>query len=60
MDTNTVLRFLGWASLTYVWLEANCMFFNAITDAINQHDEQIRLNTIKKSEFKNLKFKKDA
>ena len=27
MNTNTVLRFLGWASLTYLWLEANCMFF---------------------------------
>ena len=26
MNTNTVLRFLGWASLTYMWLEANRLF----------------------------------
>ena len=46
MITNNVLRFLGWASLTYMWLEANCMFFNAIADAINQHNEQIRQKAI--------------
>ena len=42
MNTNNVLRFLGWAFLTYMWLEANYMFFNAIADAINYHNEQIR------------------
>ena len=46
MNTNTVLRFLGWASLTYFWLEANCMFFSAIADAIHQHNEQIRQKAI--------------
>ena len=46
MNTNTVLRFLGWASLTYMWLEANCMFFNAIADAIFYHNEQIRQKAI--------------
>ena len=46
MNTNNVLRFLGWASLTYMWLEANCKFFNAIADAINYHDEQIRQKAI--------------
>ena len=51
MNTNTVLRFLGWASLTYMWLEANCMFFNAIADAIHHHNEEIRLNTIKKYDY---------
>ena len=48
MNTNTVLRFLGWASLTYMWLEANCMFFNAIADAIHQHNEEIRQKAIEK------------
>ena len=43
MDTNTTLRFLGWAALTYMWLEANCVFFTAIADAIHHHNEQIRL-----------------
>ena len=42
MDTGTLICFLGWTSLTYLWLEANCLFFNAIIDAINEHDEQIR------------------
>ena len=46
MKTNTVLRFLGWASLTYLWLEANCLFFNAIADAIYQHNEEIRQKAI--------------
>ena len=46
MNTNTVLRFLGWAGLTYMWLEANCVFFNAIADAIHQHNEQIRQKAI--------------
>ena len=42
MNANNVLRFLGWAALTYSWLEANRLFFNAIADAINYHNEQIR------------------
>ena len=46
MNTNTVLRFFGWASLTYFWLQANCLFFNAIADAIHQHNEQIRQKAI--------------
>ena len=43
MDTNTTLRFLGWAALTYGWLEANRLFFTAIADAIRHHNEQIKL-----------------
>ena len=46
MNAKNVLRFLGWAALTYSWLEANRIFFNAIADAINQHDEQIRQKAI--------------
>ena len=42
MNTNNVLRCLGWAALTYTWLEANCIFLNAIADAIDHHNEQIR------------------
>ena len=43
MDTNTTLRFLGWAALTYMWLNANRLFFTAIVDAIHYHNVQIRL-----------------
>ena len=49
MNTNTVLRFLGWASLTYMWLEANCMFFNTISDAIHQHNDEIRQKAIEEA-----------
>ena len=46
MNTGTLIRFLGWASLTYMWLEANCLFFNANADAINYHNEKIRRKAI--------------
>ena len=49
MNTNATLRFLGWAALASVWLEANCLFFNAIADAIHQHNEQIRLKAFEKA-----------
>ena len=54
MNTNTVLRFLDWAGLTYMWLEANCVFFNAIADAIHQHNEHIKQKAIEElNEYKN-------
>ena len=43
MDTNTTLCFLGWAALTYGWLEANRLFFTAISDAIHHHNKEIKL-----------------
>ena len=46
MNTGTLIRFLGWAALTFSWLEANRLFFNAIANAINEHNEQIRLKTV--------------
>ena len=46
MNSNNVLRFLGWAALTYMCLEANCIFVNAIADAIHQHNEEIRQKAI--------------
>ena len=46
MNTNNVLRFPGWAALTYMWLETNCLFFNAIAVAIHQHNEEIRQKAI--------------
>ena len=49
MNTNAVLRFLGWAALTYMWLDANCLFFTAIADAIHQHNEQIRLKAFEEA-----------
>ena len=42
MNTNTVIRLLGWAYFTYIWLDVNRLFFNAIADVINHHNAQIR------------------
>ena len=46
MNTGTFINFFCWASLTYMWLEANRLFFDAIANAINVHDEQIRQKTV--------------
>ena len=46
MNTGTLINFLGWAALTLSWLEANHLFFCAIIDAINEHDEQIKQKVI--------------
>ena len=49
INPNTALRFLGWAALTYMWLEANCLFFTTIADGIHQHNEQIRLKAFEEA-----------
>ena len=46
MDNGTLIRFLSWAALTFSWLEANRLFFNAIANTINEHNEQTRLKTV--------------
>ena len=51
MNTNTVLRFLGWAGLTDMWLEANWVFFKAIANAIHQ----IKINRAMTKDIKNMK-----
>ena len=46
MNTGSVVNFLGWAFLTFAWLQVNHLFFDTIADAINEHNEQIRLKTV--------------
>ena len=46
MKTDGLLCFLGYASLTFMWLETNCLFFGAIADLIHAHNEQIRKKAI--------------
>ena len=48
MNTNAVLRFLDWAALTYIWLDANCLFFTAIAD--EEAKELLKENDKDKSE----------
>ena len=45
MNTGTFINFFCWAALTFTWLEANRLFFDAIVNAINKHNEQIRPQT---------------
>ena len=49
MNTNTALHFLGWAALTYMWLNAIRLFFTAIADAIHHHNEEIRLKAFEEA-----------
>ena len=44
--TGTLINFFGWAFLTFAWLQVNHLFFDAIGNAINEHNEQIRLNAV--------------
>ena len=50
MNTDDVIRFLGWGLLTYMWLDTNRLFFCAIVNAINDHNEQIRRKAIEEYE----------
>ena len=46
MYTNGFLKFLGWAFLTYSWLNVNFLFFGEIANAIDEHNEHIRRQAI--------------
>ena len=46
MNTFGLLCFLGYASLTFMWLQTNCLFFGAIADLIHDHNEYIREKAI--------------
>ena len=46
MKTDGLLCFLGYAFLTFMWLETNRFFFGAIADLIHAHNEQIRKKAI--------------
>ena len=39
-----MINFLGWAALTYAWLTVNITFVNAIAEAIDCHNVDIRSN----------------
>ena len=50
MNTDDVIRYLGWGLLTYIWLDTNSLFLCAIVNAINDHNEQIRQKAIEEYE----------
>ena len=52
MNTGSLMNFLGWGILTFMWFEINRMFFYAIAQAIIEHNEHVRQNAIE--EYKEL------
>ena len=45
MNTGTCINFFGWSFITFAWLQVNHLFFDAIVNVINEHNEQIRPQT---------------
>ena len=57
MKPDSFINFLGWGLFTFAWLDFNYLFFCAIAEAINEHNEQIReqaLDEYMESEDENL------
>ena len=46
MHTDGFLKFLGWALLTFSWLNITFLFFGEIANAINEHNVHIRRQAI--------------
>ena len=44
MRSHVMINFLGWFALTYAWLTINITFANAIAEAIDRHNDDIRGN----------------
>ena len=42
MNLDSLITFLGWATLTYSWLHINFTFASAISQAIEKHNDAIR------------------
>ena len=42
MGLGTFFNFLCWATLTYSWLHVNLTFASAISQAIQNHNDEIR------------------
>ena len=41
-NLDSLITFLGWAALTYSWLNINFTFASAIRQAIKDHNDTIR------------------
>ena len=50
MALDTLISFLGWATLTYSWLHVNLTFFGAFGQAIKNRINSIRQEPPQKSE----------
>ena len=46
MGLGTFFNFLGWATLTYSWLHINLTFASAISQALQNHNDEIRQKSL--------------
>ena len=60
MNTGTFINCFCWAALTFPWLEANRLFFDAISNAINEHNEQIRQKTTVETTVETTVYEDDS
>ena len=57
MKTGSLLFFLGYATLTFMWLEVNRLFFGAIADLVHAHNESLINDNEDESEYEMNDFK---
>ena len=50
-NLDAMISFLGWAALTYAWLDINFTFASAICQAISDHNDSIRQEAIQELEY---------
>ena len=56
MDLDSLITFLGWATLTYSWLHINFTFAAAIGRAIENHNDTIRQEAFQELEAEDTNY----
>ena len=59
MNLDSLITFLGWATLTYSWLHINFTFAAAIGQAIENHNDAIREEFLQKQEAEDTEQPED-
>ena len=58
-NLDSLITFLGWAALTYSWLNINFTFASAIRQAIEDHNDTIREEFFQELEAEDTKQPED-
>ena len=56
MGLDSLITFLGWATLTYSWLHINFTFAAAIGQAIENHNDAIRQEAFQELEAEDTDY----
>ena len=59
MNLDSLITFLGWATLTYSWLHINFTFAAAIGQAIGNHNGEIRVEFFQELEAEDTEQPED-